>query len=117
MAPAQPQEMRRHVTNSQINSALSRRLRAAENAINREVKIPITQTQFDALVSFTYNVGIRGAASTLNQVNNHKYSDAAKIMNRYVYVHPYKNGKRMPAVRSRGLAKRRREESAPFLEK
>lgn len=30
---------------------------SAESAVRRGVKVPITQAQFDALVSFTYNVG------------------------------------------------------------
>jgi len=44
-----------------------------ENAVNSNLKVSIKQCQFDALVSFTYNVGVGGEAhSTLVKVINNK---------------------------------------------
>jgi lysozyme len=40
-----------------------------EAAVNRAVKVPITQAQFDALVSFHYNTGAIGKASLVKRLN------------------------------------------------
>ena len=40
-----------------------------EAAVNRAVKVPITQAQFDALVSFHYNTGAIGRASFVKRLN------------------------------------------------
>lgn len=45
------------VTEQQAEKILKKDLEAAENAVTNLVKIPLTQHQFDALVSFTYNNG------------------------------------------------------------
>ena len=42
-------------TESQAESYLKNDLVKFENAINRLVKVPLNQNQFDALSSFTYN--------------------------------------------------------------
>ena len=52
---------------------LSQDVNPAENTVNTNVKVPLNQNQFDALVSFTFNVG--GGAfkgSTLLKVLNQK---------------------------------------------
>lgn len=40
-----------------------------EAGVNRAVKVPITQAQFDALVSFHYNTGAIGRASFVKRLN------------------------------------------------
>ena len=40
-----------------------------EAAVNRAVKVPVTQAQFDALVSFHYNTGAIGRASFVKKLN------------------------------------------------
>lgn len=40
-----------------------------EAGVNRAVKVPITQAQFDALVSFHYNTGAIGKASFVKRLN------------------------------------------------
>jgi lysozyme len=40
-----------------------------EAGVNRAVKVPITQAQFDALVSFHYNTGAIGKASLVKRLN------------------------------------------------
>ena len=40
-----------------------------EAAVNRAVKVPVTQAQFDALVSFHYNTGAIGRASLVKRLN------------------------------------------------
>ncbi len=79
-----------------------------EQAVASLVKVPLTQNQFDALVSFTYNVGT-GAfrkSTLLVRVNAKHYNKASQQFRRWVTA----NGKELP-----GLVKRREEEEALFL--
>lgn len=46
----------------QCDSMFALMVKSYENAVNKAVKVPINQTQFNALVSFTYNVGIGNAS-------------------------------------------------------
>ena len=48
-----------------------------EAAVNRAVKVPITQAQFDALVSFHYNTGAIGKASLVKRLNAGDLAGAA----------------------------------------
>jgi len=47
-------------TDAQIEDALANDVLWAETEINRCVTVPLAQCQFDALVSFTFNVGKTG---------------------------------------------------------
>ncbi len=47
-------------TPAQVDAALSSDLGWAETEVNRMVTVPLTQNQFDALVSFTFNIGKSG---------------------------------------------------------
>lgn len=82
----------------------------AEDAVNASVRVDLTQSQFDALVSFTFNVGT-GAfrRSTLLRKINDNDPTAANEMSRWVYV--TKNGAK---VQSAGLSSRRQAEIAMF---
>jgi lysozyme len=44
-------------TDQQIDDAFTNDVKWAEDAVNANVKVPLTQTQFDALVSFVFNIG------------------------------------------------------------
>src|ERR1700748_1902889 len=50
-----------------------------EDAVNRDVKVPLSQNQFNALVSFTYNegTGALGMSHLLIKLNAKDYSGAA----------------------------------------
>ena len=81
----------------------------AENAVRHNVKVQLTQAQFDALVSFTYNVGAAAfrKSTLLKVLNQGDYKGAAAQIRRWVYAGGYK---------VRGLVKRREEEARPFEE-
>jgi lysozyme len=55
-------------------------VRDAEQAVERLVKVPLTQGQFDALVDFTFNLGAGQLASStlLKSLNAGRYDDAAE---------------------------------------
>lgn len=54
-------------------------LKVFEVAINKLVKVVLTQSQFDALVSFVFNVGVQAFSSStlLNKLNRSDFSGAA----------------------------------------
>jgi lysozyme len=82
-------------------------LKDAEIAVKRAVRVPITQAQYDALVSFTFNVG-GGALSQSTLVRKLNAGDcwaAAREFDRWVNA----GGKPLP-----GLVTRRADERATF---
>jgi len=66
-----PVEYSNGLTGDQVTDLLSQDVTPAENAVNNGVKVPLNQNQFDALVSFTFNVGVGAfTSSTLLKVLN-----------------------------------------------
>lgn len=76
-----------------------------EAVVKKLVKVPLTQNQFDALVSLSYNLGLHKAQSLLRALNQGDYEKAADSFALY-----NKAGGRV----YRGLARRRSAESALF---
>jgi lysozyme len=114
--PCTAEELERPVTVAQINTQLALGVRVAEAAVRRQVPLQtLTQAQFDALVSFTFNTGATGAAPTLAAANRGASAEVTTHMNNNVYVRSRAaNGSRLPPVRLQGLVNRRREEAQPF---
>ena len=80
---------------------------AAERAVLRYIDVPLTDGQFDALVSFTFNLG-SGALqrSTLRRkVNRQVHDEVPDQFNRWVWV----GGRKL-----NGLIARRRMESSLY---
>jgi lysozyme len=75
-----PESFPQGVTEPQATSLLACDVRNAEQAVQRLVKVPLTQGQFDALVDFCFNLGAGRLASSslLELLNAGKYDDAAK---------------------------------------
>jgi lysozyme len=74
-------------------------VRDAEQAVERMVKVPLTQGQFDALVDFTFNLGAgRLASSTLlKSLNAGHYDDAAEQLLRWDHA----GGQEIAALKAR----------------
>lgn len=100
-----------NITQEQADIFLASDLKTAENGVLMAVKKPILQNQFDALVSFAFNVG-NGAfkSSTLLKFINQNPQDTriAGEFKRWVYG---SNKVALP-----GLIKRRREESDMYFQ-
>ncbi len=96
------------ISHLKAEELLQQDLRIYEEAINRIVKVSLTQNQFDALVSFAFNVGIGAlVSSTLLKLLNEGYSKmAAKQFSRWIYA----GGRVLP-----GLVKRRHDEFNLFI--
>lgn len=93
------------ITEAQANRILASDLGQYEDAINNSVKVDLTQNQFDALVSFVYNVGI-GAfqkSTLLKKLNAGQYDAVPGELMKWTKG----GGKELP-----GLVRRRRAEAA-----
>lgn len=80
-----------------------------EASINERVKVKLTQSQFDALVSLVYNIGVGAFAKStlLRWLNQGEYILAANQFDRWV---------KQKGIVLKGLVKRRAEEKALFLQ-
>jgi lysozyme len=116
VGPCTDEELRRPVAAADVDAQLAARVQEAERAVRRQVRnTQLTQDQFDALVSFTYNLGAGGARETLQAADQGVNNDVVTHMNNNVFAHPRdRNGRPLPAVRVQGLVNRRQDEAAPF---
>jgi lysozyme len=96
-------------TREEAELAFRNELARFEVAVNRLVKVPISQNAYDALVSFAYNCGESALASSalLRKLNAADYGAAAREFPKWVNSNGVKN---VP-----GLVRRRAEEAAMFL--
>jgi lysozyme len=84
------------------------------NAVNKGVKVALTQNQFDALVSFIYNVGTGAVISStlFKMLNAGNYQGAADQFLLWNKITDPKTGKKVP---SKTLTNRREQERELFL--
>ncbi|AUG08164.1 lysozyme [Pseudomonas sp. S09G 359] len=97
------------ITNEQAERMLVNDIGRFEPEIERLVKVPLNHAQWDALMSFTYNLGAANLSSStlLKLLNAGDYASAAEQFPRW-----NKAGGQVLA----GLTKRRLAERAMFLE-
>ena len=96
------------ITEVQAEQMLAADLVRFERIVERLVQVPLPQGQFDALVSFTYNVGEGNFTNStlLRKLNAGDTPGAAEQFSRWVHA----GGKVLP-----GLVKRRAAERALFM--
>lgn len=84
-------------------------LKIAEISVNHLVRVPLTQGEFDALVDFTFNLGVEDftKSTLLVLVNWQHFSDAAKEFDKWDHC----GGKEVA-----GLLRRREAETHLFNE-
>jgi lysozyme len=80
---------RNGLTENQLQCLLLQDLGYATAAVNSLITVPLTQYEFDALVSFTFNVGIEAFRnSTLRRLlNAGYYDDVPTQLRRWVHNH------------------------------
>lgn len=100
-------KMGQTITSARAEELLREDVRQFEAAVSRLVKVPLTQGQHDALVSFAFNLGAKALekSTLLRLLNAGDYSGTAAQFDRWVYA----SGKKLP-----GLVKRRAAERALF---
>jgi len=104
---ASEQEFLGGITRDQAFELLKSDVAIAEQAVNAYVTVPLTQAQFDALVSFTYNLGTGNFRNSdlLTKLNTGDYDSVPVELNKWVYG----GGKVLP-----GLVTRRSDEGTLF---
>lgn len=97
------------ISEAEADARLRRDLETAEKCVNQCVAVPITQNQFDALVSFTFNLGCGNLrrSTLLLKLNAGDDIGAADE-----FLHWNRAGNEVLA----GLVRRRKEERKLFLE-
>jgi lysozyme len=103
-----PKEWNRELTDEEVDELLYKDLKRFETGVKRLTKVALSQGQFDALVSFSFNVGLGNLqSSTLrSKLNREDYKGAAEEFPKWRRA----GGKILP-----GLVKRRVDERALFL--
>lgn len=75
------------INHEQADEFLDNDLRQVESCISERVTVPLNQNQFDALVSFVFNVGRQAFSDStlLKKLNEGNYRAAADQFTRWVY--------------------------------
>ena len=96
------------ITLKEANIFLQNDLKIHEKNVAKLVKVPLNQNQFDALVSFEFNVGISNfqKSTLLKKLNKNDFIGASGEFEKWIYAN------HKPLL---GLAKRRKAEKELFL--
>ena len=95
------------ITQKKADEFFDNDIKKFEKIVLELCKVPLTQGQFDALVSLVYNIGKTAFSNStlLKLLNQKNYSATAKQFTRWVFA----NGEKL-----QGLVKRREEEKFLF---
>ena len=77
------------ITLDEANNLFTQKIKLYEDSVNKNLKVPVTQNQFNALVSFCYNVGMFAfQTSTLLKKINSKasFEDISKEFSKWVHA-------------------------------
>jgi lysozyme len=101
------------ITRAEADARLRSDAEEAAAAVRRSVRVPLSQAQFDALVSWTFNLGTGALASStlLRRLNRGDYEGAAEEIQRWNKLRDAESGE---LVVSQGLVNRRRAEREMF---
>jgi len=96
------------ITEEQAEAFLVEDLKKFERGVLSTVKVPLTQGQFDALVSFAFNLGLGALQGSTLLKRLNASQPCADQFERWIFA----NGVAMPGLRRRREAERRLFESA-----
>ncbi len=87
------------ITQEKADADLLANVQDAVDAVNDAVDVPVTQNQFDALVDFTFNCGVRAfkTSTLLKKLNAGDYAGARDQLDRWVND----NGKYVQGLQNR----------------
>lgn len=94
------------INENEATLLLKNTLAIYENIVNKKVKVQLKQSQFDALVSHTYNTG--GSNTLFNLINNEANDESIRKWFETKYISA--NGKVL-----KGLVERRKAESKLYF--
>jgi GH24 family phage-related lysozyme (muramidase) len=112
--PCLEQDYRAHWKAEDGPKHLKNDLSEAERYVAHYVKIPLNQNQFDALVSFTYNVGPGHAKSVFHLINKGHFDKVPAKMKEFVYATIQDNKGHKRKMLAKGLVSRRNDEARLF---
>ncbi len=92
------------ITEAEATALMKKDLKVFENAVNNAVKVDISQSQFDALVSLAYNIGVGAIAES----DTMKYLNEGKVGHAAVDIPSWRRGMGYQILP--GLEKRRQTE-------
>ena len=102
------------ITEEQAEQFLRQDIKHLEEIINKSVKVPLCQNQFDALASLVFNIGETNfRSSTLLKCLNRGYYD--QTAKQFLLWNKIKDKKTRIYINSPGLTRRRNEEMGLFL--
>jgi len=78
----------------------------AERAVLRLISVPLTDGQFDALVSFTYNLGALQRSTLRRKINHEEHAEVPEQFMRWVWA----GGRKL-----KGLIRRREAEALLYM--
>jgi lysozyme len=91
----------RRITLQEAEQLLEHDMNVFGARVNRLVKVPLSQNEFDALCSFDFNTGGLGRSTLLKRLNAGAYNEVPAQLNRWT---------RANGVKLAGLARRRASE-------
>jgi len=97
---------------AQADALFRNTLGAYVSAVNQRTKVPLTQNQFDALVSFVYNTGTAAGKTLFEKLNANDYTGAADQFLQWNKITDPHTGNKIVCD---ALVKRRAAERALFL--
>lgn len=106
------------ISDGQVRSILADDVDTAEGGVNALVTVPLTQNQFDALVSFVFNIGVTAFKNStlLKKLNRAQYAEIPNELRRWnkqTVLEKLKNGEFIHRkVTVKGLVNRREREVA-----
>ena len=115
--PCTAAELARPVDAGQAQAEFQRRMNAAAQRVRNQVQNrPLTQNQFDALVSATYNTRAEDNQAFLASANHPNDAAVVRQLGELVHTHNHDARGRVvgPAIRSQGLVNRRNGEIQQF---
>lgn len=97
-----------YLTDEEIHAEFRNQIKSYEGGVKRAVKVPLTQSQFNACVSLAYNIGVKAFAGStvVRELNQGKYQAACRAFALW-----NKAGGRV----SKGLSIRRKAEQQEFF--
>lgn len=101
----------KEITEEQAAIQLKKNVAKFEQAVNDSVTVELPQPVFDAMVSFSFNVGVAGfkSSTALKKLNSGNFSEACRWLLPWNKITVYENG-RAKKVEDEGLKNRRFKE-------
>jgi lysozyme len=113
--PREKDLLSRTLGDAEIDALLAADLADAERAVGQAVKVALTQSQFDALVSLAFNIGSGGLATSTVVRRINAGAGEQEIREAWAMWNKVTDPRTRAKVVSDGLAKRRKREADLFF--